>query len=263
MLKLEKLSNALGLTLRLRERENFFNPQLLKALAIALFLHLGGLLLFHVSPFQFSSSFVFPPIQVQSDHALSHAISTKITLNAPEQEEFPFPPLRLLPPAIDWIHMPLESSLEPSLALNLNTLQYREENVWPIWHSPLSIPLEEPLIQLTIAGDLAEYPLQSSDPKLNQMHRLSEDSPLYHEVIFQVQLDGRKGEIFWYERVHSSGNKKMDRLAEQMLLSLRFASPKTKEFVSGKLHFAISDLVDKTTNDLNDRNDLNDKDKRH
>lgn len=241
MLKLEKLSNALGITLSFREHESFFNPQLLKALAIALFLHLGGLVLFHVSPFQFSSSFVFPPIQVQSDHTSPHTISARTTLDLPEQKEFPFPPLRFLPPAIDWINMPLESSLEPSLALNLNTLQYREEKIWPIWHSPLSPPLEEPLIQLTIAGDLATYPLQSYDLKLDQTHHLSQDSPLYHEVTFHVQLDARKGELFWYERLHSSGNKKIDYLAEQMLLSLRFVPPKTKESVTGKLHFAISD----------------------
>lgn len=241
MLKLEKISNSLGLALRLRERDSFLNPQLLKALSIALFLHIGGLLLFHISPFQFSSSFIFPPIQVQSDHSSQQAISAHAILDMQEEEEFPFPPLRLLLPTIDWINAPLESALEPSLALNLNTLQHSEEKNWPKWEFPLSIPLEEPLIQLTIAGDLAEYPLESYDPKLDQTHRLSEHSPLYHEVTFQVQLDERRGELFWYERLQSSGIKKIDQLAEQMLLSLRFDPPKTKEPVNGKLHFAILD----------------------
>src|SRR5436309_1962698 len=83
--KLEKTSQLSGLTLCMREREHFFEPRFLKALAIALILHGGALFLFHVSPFDFSSTFTFPPIHVQSDSTIQ-GVSTLVDFNIEEDQ---------------------------------------------------------------------------------------------------------------------------------------------------------------------------------
>lgn len=240
MLKLEKTSQLSGLTVRLREREHFFEPRLLKALAIAVILHCGALLLFHVTPFTFSSTFVFFPIQVQSDHPLQEgSISALVASYREENNELMPPPPTVVPiPTLNWISFPQESNLTPALALDLHAFQSLEERFWPKWQEPLSLQLEEPKIQLSISGDLAELSLVSTDSLLNQMQPISvHSSPVY--VIYQVQMDEKTGKLFWYERIQSSGMSEVDRLTEKILMNLRFSLPNFPEQVLGTLNFAI------------------------
>lgn len=239
MLKLERTSQLSGLTVRLRERERFFEPRLLKALAIALLFHCSALLFFNITPFTFSSAFTFPPVQVQFDQP-SKSISTLVSAYVEESDELLPPPLTLIP-ALDWISLPQQSTLTASAPLDPQALQPLEERLWPKWQEPLSPHLEEPRIQLTISGDLAELPLAVSDPLLNQMQPLSSSSPAY--VTYQVQMDEKTGELFWYERIQSSGIVAIDHLTEKILLNLRF-SPKSQEMITGTLSFAVLQSID-------------------
>lgn len=243
MLKLEKTSDLSGLAICIRERERFFEPRLLKALAIAFFLHIGALILFQVTPFYFSSKFVFPPIQVQFDPPVQgiSALASSYT-----EEELLLPPPLSFIPTLDWISFSQESTLIPSLNFDLHALQSLEERVQPKWHEPISLKLEEPRIQLDISGDLAEIPLIASDPLLNQMQpRSLQGSPTY--VAYHVQLDEKTGEIFWYERFQSSKEAAINHLTEKILLNLRFASPTSKEPVKGSLHFVVLEKVRQVT----------------
>lgn len=238
MLKIEKISQLSGLTIhvRLREKERFFEPRLLKALAIALAFHCGALLLFHVTPFTLSSPFVFSPVQVQSEHSLQGGVSALVSPYVEEDDEL-LPPLPGLVPALDWLSPPQESTLVASLALDPETFHSLEERIWPKSWEPLSLKLEEPRIQLVISGDLAELPLIAKDSLLDEMQPFSPQlSP--HYVTYQVQIDEKKGEIFWYECTQSSGIAAMDHLTEKILLSLRFET-KSFETVTGTVTFIL------------------------
>lgn len=237
MLKLEKRSKSSGLTLRMREREGFFEPRLLKALAIALILHMCALVLFHVTPFYFSSTSIFPPIQVEMDSPIQGS-SALAALDLEEESILP-PPLTLVP-ALDWFSFSQESTLIPSLTLDLHTFQQIEDQIWPKWQiPPLSLKLEEPRIQLAISGDLAHYPLVTTDPLLHQMKNLSSDESPPAYVTYQVQLDQKTGELFWYERIESSTTA-INQLTEKILLNLRFSLPEKRQaIVKGNLHFVV------------------------
>jgi hypothetical protein len=242
MLKIEKTSQLSGLTVRvrLREKERFFEPPLLKALAIALALHCTALLLFHVTPFALSSTFVFPPVHVQSDQPLQ-GVSALVSPNVEENDELMPPPPSLIP-ALDWLSLSQESTLVASLSLDPDAFQSLEERLWPKFWEPFSLKLEEPRIQLVISGDLAELPLIAKDPLLDEMQPFSPHaSPTY--VTYQVQID-EKGEIFWYELLQSSGAE-VDRLTENILLSLRFDSVPSKAFTTGTLNFLVLDTKTK------------------
>jgi hypothetical protein len=235
MLKLEKASDLSNITIRMREREHFFEPRLLKALAIALILHTGGLLFFHVTPFFFTSTFTFPPIHVKSDSPVK-GVSAQVS-HAREEEEILPPPLSLVP-SLDWISISPISTLVPSINFDPHALQFLEERVWPKWQEPLTLKLEEPRIQLAISGDIAELPLVKTDPMLSQMEPLfPQTSPAY--VTYQVQLDEKTGEIFWYERTESSAVTAIDQLTEKILLNLRFLPPSNPTVIKGSLHFAV------------------------
>lgn len=240
MLRLEKTANLSNITIRMRERERFFEPRLLKALAIALIFHCGALILFQVTPFSFASTFTFPPVHVQSD-SLIKGVSTFVSHHT-DEDEINFPSISIIPP-LDWISVSQESALIPSVALNLQDLISLEERIWPKWEEPLSQRLEEPRIQLAISGDLAELSLITSDPLLNQMQPLSSHSFSTY-VVYKVQLDEKTGEIFWYERITSSQEPVTDQLTEKILLNLRFGIPQSHQVIMGTLSFVILPFIE-------------------
>ena len=156
MLKLEKSSNSDSITIRIREKEHFFNSLFLKALAIALLFHFSALILFQVTPFSLTSTFVFPPVQVQS-HLEKKGIST-LVVDPVVEEKVPPPPFSIIPPLYS-MTLPIESSLAPSLTFDPHALSSIGARSWPTpaswsaWEEPLKseIALEEPYIQLTIS----------------------------------------------------------------------------------------------------------------
>ena len=213
---------------------------MLKLCSFALVLHLGVLLLFHVSPFKLASTFTFPPIQVQSEQSLQ-GISALISSEPYDQEdELPPPPFYFRPPALDWISVSTNPSITPSASLNPDALLRIEERTWPIWHEPLSLHLEEPLARLAISGDLAERLLIDTDPLLSKMQPISSLPSSYAHVTYEVQMDERTGKLFWYERTQSSGDSAIDRLTEKILLNIRFDPSGTREFVTGTLNFVVA-----------------------
>ena len=240
MLKLERTSNPSGLILRLREKETFWEPRLVKALLFAFALHLGVFLLFHVSPFKLASTFTFSPVQVQSEQSLQ-GISALVSSGTYDlEDELPLPPFYFRPPPLDWISFSTKPSITPSALLNPDALRHIEERTWPIWHEPLSLNLEEPLVRLAISGDLAERHLIDTDPLLSKMQPITSLPAAYAHVTYEVQMDERTGKLFWYERTQSSGDSAIDRLTEKILLNIHFDPSGTREFVTGTLNFIVA-----------------------
>lgn len=236
MLKLEKMVNSAQLAIRVRDRENFFHPLLLKALAYALLLHFGALLLFHVTPFSTSSSFLSHPLHVQSD--TPHVDVATVIPKEWGKDFIPPPPLPSLP-AMDWNSFLSESLLTPSKTWEPESLTGVEKQIWPEWETPLSIILKEPRIRLSISGELAEVPLIQGSPLLDELQSISSHpDPAY--VSFQVLMNERTGEIFWFERTESSKQQAINQQAEKIVLDLRFTPhPSRHESVQGVLDFAF------------------------
>lgn len=239
MLKLEKTSFASSLTVRLREKETFFESRLLMALAIALSLHLAAAYLFTVIPFYISSSFTFPPAKVQVD--IPSEVSVTASLHSDHRSELIPPPISLVP----FLETPLihrESILAPTFSLDPLALQFIEERFWPTWQSPLSFRLEEPKMQLFISGDLAKYRWNSHHPIFSQKQSLNaSSSPAY--VVYDVQLDEKSGKLFSYERKQSSGDQMIDQLTEKVLLELQFEPVNTLESIKGTLNFVFAESI--------------------
>jgi hypothetical protein len=233
MLKLEK-SRESGIAIRLRPKERFFEPTLIKAFALALFLHLGGLALFHIAPFSMSSSFLFPPIHVQSQ---INRPASATTLHSIEQtgDSFMLPPLALIPLTDLGEEINL-SDLAPFHSFDPKAYQELEETLWPLWESPFSIPMEGPKIMVTISGDLARFPLIKKDPILDELHPIGE--PL-HSISYRVKMDKETGELFWFERENSSGKKEIDRLTENILSHFIFGTDGHFDAIDGSLDFIL------------------------
>lgn len=241
MLKLEKKVNSSKISLRFREKGVFFDRRLCLAFAIAFAFHGALLLLFHITPYSSSSSFIFLPVEVASDVPASpdSKVSAQASLLFEDMEEA-VAPLLTLTPALDWNLMPSESILSPLVTLNFNAMQEVEERVWPKWVEPLHLDLEEPRIQLFISGDLSAIPMIGKDPLLKEKRPVVflETPSIF---TYQVLLDTRSGEIFWYELIESNAGLKLQKTAEKILLNLRFATVLPHEHVNGTLNFIINE----------------------
>lgn len=241
MLKLEKKVNSSKISVRFREKEVFFDRRLCLSFAIAFAFHGALLLLFHITPYSSSSSFIFLPIEVASDVPASPSskVSAQASLLFEDMEEAVAPLLTLIP-TLDWNLMRSDSILTPSFSLNFNAMQELEERVWPKWVEPLHLDLEEPRIQLFISGDLSAIPMIGEDPLLKEKKPVAfGETPA--TLAYQVLLDTSSGEIFWYELIESNAGITLQKTAEKILLNVRFATVLPHEHVNGILNFVINE----------------------
>lgn len=237
MLKLEKSTQFSGVSVRMRERDRFFEKRLLKALAYALLFHIGALFLFHVTPFSFNSSFVFPPVTVNSELPSSTSVAIATIDQSPADTELQ-PSLFSLIPPLEMDIASKETLFSPSWALNPNAFDAFEQRIWSTWDSPPTAPWEEPRIQLAISGELARHTLVVTDPLLGEKQSIFKPAiPAY--VTYRVQMDEESGELFWFEMLQSSGFKEIDQMTEKILTNLRFAVDNSLESVVGTLNFVV------------------------
>ncbi|WP_068469135.1 hypothetical protein [Candidatus Protochlamydia phocaeensis] len=232
MLKLEKSSPHDSIDVCLREREGLFNLLFVKALALALLVHVGAFLLFHIQPFKLISTFVFPPVHVQMEP--SPLLSAPLLLQQTNEEAFDFSPPPLLLP-----RDPLLSSFPSQQALDLpnappSSFAALEQHYWPSLMSPPPV-VKKPVMRLFVSGDLAAHSLLYQSPLLKKEIETPPLLPLY--ATYQVRVEKEQGTIFWYDRLQSSGDPAFDRLAEHVLLDLQFETDFTAPILTGMLHF--------------------------
>jgi hypothetical protein len=234
MLKIEKSSLYAPIELRLREKESFFNSLLLKALALALFLHSGAFLLFHIEPFKITTSFLFSPVHVQVEQ--NHLLVAPLLLEQQSEEMFDFshPPLWIAPdpllfPSSHWQSTNLFPESKEALFSSL------EQRFWPSMNFP--ILFKKPALQLFISGELAAHAFIKEPLLLKEEVETISSDPLY--VNYRVRVEEQEGTIFWYERTQKSGKPKIDRLTEDILLTLQFDPGSLSSVSEGTLHFVI------------------------
>lgn len=213
MLRLEKGSKKLDITLRQRER--IFTRPLLQALAIALAIHLAALILFPIALTRFSGSLqVLPPISVA---ALLPSLSDVSSDIAEEQ----IPSRYLQPPKSRKLSLPAPSSLQLAMP-EFHPSQNEPHDFLNdfLYHEPRFAES----LTLRLSGPLA----------------LRKRLPLSHKpsipacsgrVVFLVQLENRSGKIFWLERKEPHADEKVNQLAENLILGLLF-EPVREAFVT-------------------------------
>lgn len=236
MLKLEREDQTSTVTLKFREREKVFHPLFLQALAIALAIHFAFFVFFHIAPFSLISSFTFPPVAVESSLPHHHALTISTGYLEIEQDILS-PPLSAVMP-LDWIALPTNEFLMPSIEYDVDKMQPLEAADWPLMYAPLPLSLDEPVIHLTISGELAQRKLLSQDPILEERRPFT-TKPQYLFIDYHVQIDEQTGKVFWIEQFRSSGIKHVDKKIEQLVKRLEFEVDGTFKDTIGNLHFSI------------------------
>jgi hypothetical protein len=222
MLKLEK--GLEGIYIKVREKDKFFNSLLLKALAAALLFHILFFVVFQIQPFKMSSSFLFPPVMVQTDQNGS-------TLIQKEHED----EISLLPPppyAIDYPkQLPQGLQERPQIK---GIPPFNSEDQILLTFTPATI--ERPKVQLSISGEPSTLQWLLPDALKQKIEVPINKDPLF--VKFLVLLDENRGEVFWYDKIQGSGSSSVDKTAEEVLLNLHFHGEASLN-MSGIIDFAI------------------------
>jgi hypothetical protein len=236
MLKLEKVSKTLEVSISLRQRDRIFNRSLLQALLIALLIHGAALLLFPIAVAKIShSQLELPPVRVAAD--LSEGkVSTQL-----EQEE--------LPPAYFLIPKSLTDSPPPLPSTKIATLQRASPldlMIFDSWDEERRHPLHELLdpkphfnspVTVTLSGPLSFRRLHGTHPSL--------PSPLpegLYRVVFHVEMENSTGQIFWYENSVAASDKQINKLAEQMVQEMRFEPIQNGFVTEGEVEFIFRQL---------------------
>jgi hypothetical protein len=237
MLKLEREQQTSTLTLKFRERETIFRPLFLQSLALAMAIHLTFFIFFHVAPFSLISSFTFPPVAVESPSSTNHALTVSTTLWEADRDVLS-PPLSAIP-SLDWVTIPSSDILFSPVHYDIDRLKHLESFDWPLLQEPLPVQLEEPWVNLTISGELAQRHLLSKAPLLDERKPLTNQPPLYAYIDYRVQIDEHTGKIFWVEQLRSSGMASVDKSIETLVKRLEFEADGTLEATIGNLHFSV------------------------
>ncbi|MFQ5728922.1 MAG: hypothetical protein ACE5GN_00990 [Waddliaceae bacterium] len=227
MLRLEKKSKNRPVSVCLRVGGRLFTPTFLRALALAIGLHLSGFVIFQVSPFKIGHlETTFPPIQVNIDIGapLDGTVLARLegegTTSVAMAEPKPSTPSIPLVPELT---MQRDLAYPKEQATHKYPFQQMEAGLSYINLLDLSPPSPKSAdrIDIQVYGDLAHKEILKTgwDDK-DVLANYTKGSCL---ATYDVKVEDRTGKVFWYEQQQGPDKKKRNALAENILNRLQFA----------------------------------------
>lgn len=222
MLKLEKVSKTLEVSITLRKKEPLFSRNLLLALLFATALHLVAGLLFNVRSFLFTGSqSLIPPVMVDAIMLPPADAAVQVKLEEDLSPRSVREPKKSDPLFPDW------PQREPFIA---------QGTVEPLWQinpfvkreflPSLESPPPQKGARIHFSGSLAKATLVHSPPP----------PALVYQGRFEVRLEGSSGTLFWFEPLQFSPH---DHAIEKWLKEFRFR-PDPNTFVeAGEIEVQI------------------------
>src|SRR5262245_49532502 len=236
MLKFERISKSLDLNITLRKRDPLFNRSMLQALAIALGIHLVAIFCFPVVSSKFRGSLrMLTPVRVTADRA--HPADGPISSEIEKEESLGY----LWPPSTRSFALSSLPEMTPYLSDDPRILSpsvLEEELRHPILALLDPKPEFDKPLTVRISGPLSQY------KRIHSTHLSLPSLPEgVYRVSFQVAMENRTGEIFWYDCQELPSNEKILRLAEYILKNMRFENVEEGFVTSGEIEMIFSGVL--------------------
>ncbi len=252
MLKLEKVAKTRELNAILREKPTLFSYSFMVALSYALFCHLVALCLFQISPFKISyEASILAPVQVASDFLFPDAMQ-QISLQYEDQDPIPD---HLLAPMYIPEQLPALATIsfeeKPKMLIlpmthdNPFLAMENEASIWQGFHFLPEDSKHEPLLVQT-SGEIADMEVAvKTETFVEILKQLSLKNPSLRRMEpysfqFAVQIDQKRGEVFWWESQHDEVHAELNRLAIQILESLSFKMESSRFLDRGFIEITIT-----------------------
>ncbi|NGX41812.1 MAG: hypothetical protein K940chlam7_00086 [Chlamydiae bacterium] len=230
MLKLEKKSDNRPVNVKMRMNSRICTPTFLRALAIAVGIHLMGYLIFHVKPFNVGSfETIFPPVQVNID--MQQMLNGGVLANLEGEGQSTaaiLEPKSSVPtiPLLSTPEMKRELAYPREKTVKRNPFQHMEENLDYLTLENLSPPQPKKgrRIKVSAFGNLSNKEIVAEGwegKKLFRRHAFEERNTQYLAT-YDVKVEDRTGKIFWHQQHEPLEKKKLNVLAEKVLENLLF-----------------------------------------
>lgn len=262
MLKLEKKSRrqGQGVDVVYYHKQQWFSSNFLMALSIAVLIHGGAFIIFHINPFTLSQwGGVLPKTVVEADLAFSSDQPEgdyRIFADPIEEELFRrsiFQPLlsQLSMPTMTFpaLERKMEYFKEPDIYSNA-FIAY-EEDLMPSINMTSALKKDRQAFEINISGELADH--QIIDNGLNELKELESFKTLSASsntmqcfqnnqcrAIFSVRVETGSGKIFWYQALEIPQDEILRRVAENVLCGLLFEKGGDELFKTGEVEIVFS-----------------------
>lgn len=237
MLKIERLCHNREVTIRLRTKDPVFTKHLVTAIALSLFLHLLAAITIEIRDSAPPLLLPLPQLIVETDLGL--ATQAQESSLAAETENDGLMPRYVVEPEAVYPEMP-RMPLRP---INRRYISEREtlpltqefsrvERLTYIPDTPhFSFIRHYEPVRVHVSGELATLELIDDAKDL-----LTTDLERPHlmrrcTTRFRVQVDTRRGKVFWFDPVLSCEDEELDQIAAKLVSALQF-SPRSRAPIS-------------------------------
>lgn len=210
-------------------RQESINPLLFLAFGVALVLHLAPFLLFRIASYSPLETYSAKrPSQVTAEIP-DRATQTDAFIEREVPLSFPFTPPKSLSPSPPSIELMLSDiGSHQTDPLSPKALAVSPKSFKPVYYqyfkeySPIKIKLSGPVTALEIK------PLQvQAERTIKHLSR--------HLIRFSVKVDPLAGEVIWYAPIQLSKKQKLNLLAENVLLALKFTQMSDLPLLDGEV----------------------------
>lgn len=226
MLKLEHSSRTKMINISLRDQGPWVSSNFIRALFLAISLHLGGMLLFHVAPIKISVATTrFAPVQVavEGGQSLAQEAVAEMQPSAIRFDTLLVPPSRPLP-SEELPRALLNHEIAYSYASTNEIIFKSGEEVLHV--DPLPSVEEAKVrgagVELRIGGPLAERKLLQPQQRSNGLRFSAVPVSKEMHLIFDVKVDDRSGKVALYENRFPLRREKIKKYADKIIHSLQF-----------------------------------------
>jgi hypothetical protein len=228
-------------------RSSFFSSEILIALVLSCSLHLSFFLFFSFNKIDTGPTTVHLPLLVSSNVEEESSAIGDTFLTADNHD--------LLPRFIDEpeSHLSLSSNL-PSTVIDkdftqeklqpiaLHTFSQIERRQMPKLSENLEFNFlsKLPLLDISTSGEISSYEMNTYNISEHLIRKNLPEAKGRFFISFEVQLESKTGEIFWYQISSPSKNSEIDEIAKQVIQSLRFSSQRDFSLPKGKIELIFN-----------------------
>lgn len=242
MLRIEKKPRKQRINLGLYERSRMLTPTFLAAFGIAFALHLGGALLFHISPIKLRhAELIFRPVQVNIDFL--PAIDSGVLAELDNEESFKSQisePVRSEPRVLNLMHIstdrrPALRAVKGELPFPFDADLFRNYTQLFISFEPGN--LERDPIVIRVGGELSKKSYFFKEAH-QEFHSGSGEGER-RSVSYRVKVENRTGKIFWFLPITTHEKKRLFRKCEAVLSLLEFEKSENGVFTEGEVEIEL------------------------
>lgn len=250
MLKLEKKSHHCPVNVSLRDSGRLLTPNFLRALALAIGVHLLWLVIFQVKPFRIRyAETVFPPTQVNVDFAQGQDGTALAQLEGESLTSQPFLEPELSSPELPQMQ---QATLKRDLAYPKSTLfpddpfsliEERINTYDLLSFSSSSSSIGKSPIIVKVSGELATRKLLNKEWNIQELLTRYSDGKKQIVAAYHVKVEEKTGKIFWHVLSEPLEKKKLGEIGETVLDQIQF-QPNPQGFISSgtvEIAFTLED----------------------